>query len=71
MLTIKADPNAGDEIDKTFKEAVTLANKLQCYVEFNFNGVVCIACPDGNPEKGASAYHDAINTKGLHKIAMS
>jgi hypothetical protein len=71
MMTIKVEPNAGDKIENTFKEAVALANKLRCYVEFDFNGVACIACPGGDPKKGASAYFDAIQSKDQYKLAMS
>lgn len=61
MMTIKAEALAGTEITKAFKDAIKLAEKLECYVEFEFNQVTCFTSPGGNAEKGAKEYHKAIS----------
>ena len=71
MMTIKAEVTAGESISNAFVEAIALADKLDCYVEFNFNGVMCIANPGGNPKKGAEGYHDSIRSEAKYKFAMS
>jgi hypothetical protein len=70
MLTLKVEMIAGSEIEKSFTEAVELATKLNCYVDFNFNGVECTATPNGNPIKGVFAYHEAIKSKREHPFAI-
>lgn len=71
MLTIKVEPTAGSHISKTFKEAIELAQKTNCYIEFDFNEVKCIASPQGIWEKGEEMYHDAIKSKDKYKFALT
>jgi len=71
MLTIKAEAAPGAEIQQTFKEAIIIAKKLNCWVDFNFNGVQCMASPEGSDEKGAAAYHKAIQSERTYKFAVS
>lgn len=69
MLTIKATPGA--EIHSSFVEAIAMAKKLNCFIEFDFNGVKCLADPKGSADRGAQAYQDVVNEKHRLKFAMS
>jgi len=71
MLTIKAEATPGDEIQNTFEEAIQLAKKLNCYIEFDFNGVKCLSDPKGSAKRGAEQYYAVINEKHRLKFAMS
>lgn len=72
MLTIKVEATAGCEITEAFVEAITIADKLNCFVQFDFNGVTCIAHPGGNPKKGAEIYHSVISDDSIeYKFSMS
>ncbi|HEX6171371.1 MAG TPA: hypothetical protein VFZ33_16905 [Chitinophagaceae bacterium] len=69
MLTIKVEAQPGSEIEQTFQQAIELSKKLDCWIDFNFNGVHCMANPNGNPKTGAENYHKAIRSN--HKYAHS
>lgn len=71
MLTIKAEATPGAEIQKTFEDAIQLAKKLNCYVEFDFNDVKCLADPKGSAARGAENYHAVTSEKKRLKFAMS
>jgi sugar/nucleoside kinase (ribokinase family) len=60
MLTLKVKAIPGSDIKDTFEKAITLAKKLDCYIEFDFNGVDCIAHPHGKAEEGERQYFIAI-----------
>lgn len=60
MLTIKAEILPGSDIEEAFKDASELAKKLNCFVEFYFNGVKCCASPDGDAKLGAQRYRDSL-----------
>lgn len=60
MLTIKAEAIAGSSIQNTFEEATLIAKKLDCYVDFDFNGVHCTAHPGGDSKVGAERYFEAV-----------
>ncbi len=63
MLTIKVEAIAGASIQNTFEEATLIAKKLDCYVDFNFNGVKCSAHPGGDSKVGAERYFEALKVK--------
>ena len=69
MITIKAEVRPGSTILEAFTECIKFANKLECIVEFKFNGVVCIAYQNGNAEKGAESFFK--NCTSDVKIAWS
>lgn len=71
MLTIKVEASPGAHISDAFKEAIALADKLDCFVEFKFNDVTCIANPGGSYEKGEEAYSDSVTSGRSYKFAMS
>jgi len=71
ILTIKAEVTPWSEITEAFKKAIKVAKKLDCYVAFDFNGVHCVATPNGDAEKGSSQYHDAFQSKKKFKFASS
>jgi len=62
-LTIKAEVMAGENIRDAFEAAITLSKKLDCFVDFDFNGVHCTASASGSPEIGEENYHLALRTK--------
>jgi hypothetical protein len=70
MLTIKAVPLLGCSIAKTFEQARVISKKLDCYVEFKFNGVTCISSPKGSNEIGIRNYHIEIKNKESFKYAV-
>ena len=51
--SIKIEIVVGTDIEQAYKEAVRLATALNVYIEFDFNGVHCLAHPNGNPAVGA------------------
>jgi hypothetical protein len=71
MLTIKADVTAGSDIEQAFKDAIKLADTLNCFVEFDFNGILCSANPGGNAAKGSAHYFEQLNSKDSFKFATS
>jgi len=72
LLTIKVKVLGGATIESTFKEAIKLATKLGCKIEFNFNGVLCMAYPNGDYLKGIENYYYEIKKEnGFVKIAFS
>lgn len=68
-MTIKVDFDAGQEILTAFADAIKLAKKLDCTVEFKFNDVLCVANEYGNPITGEENYRKALKEK--YKIAFS
>lgn len=71
VVTIKVEILAGTSIEDAFKETISLSKKLECYVDFDFNGVQCTSRPNGSVSNGTSNYHDAISGKKLFKHANS
>ncbi len=49
-IVVKARFLAGTEINAAATEAVDLADKLGVIVEYDFNGVTCMALPGDDPE---------------------
>lgn len=68
-VTVSFD--GGTDVDEAFKEAIQLANRVKVKVEFNFNGVKCIAFPGGSAEKGAENWHDTFHGNKPHKFAFA
>lgn len=71
IMTIKAEFIAGTEITQAFFEAIRVAKILNCNIEFQFNGVTCIAEPNGDHMKGSSNYNNSLESKVNFKIAFS
>ena len=69
--TIKIEFMAGDMIEKAFSEAISLAKKLDIWVEFKFNDVTCIAGKNGTVDVGVKSYHAAMRNKEGSKVAFS
>lgn len=59
--SITVNFNAGNTIEDAFGDAVELATKLDCCIEFMFNNVICVAYPHDNPITGAKAYYQAVD----------
>jgi len=63
-ITLKAEATAGSSIENAAIDAIALANRIGVYVEFNFNGVTCLARPNDNEDGLVAAYFDALHDKG-------
>jgi len=65
-LTIKADPMPAVSIERAAAEAMRLARLLGVGVEFDFNGVTCLAFPtEGHtPEAIVAGYGRLTQAKG-------
>jgi hypothetical protein len=66
-ITLNFDP--GNDITDAFEDAVTMANKLGCVIDFKFNDCTCIAYPNSDPKEGVDGYHFSISSK--YPIAIS
>ncbi len=58
MKTIKYEPGCGSHISGACKEAVEMAQRESCNVEFEFNEIRIIASPDSDPEKLVRFYDE-------------
>ena len=58
----------GTLIEHAYKEAMELANRMKCSIRFFFNGIDCVASPDGDLDKGVKSYYTAL--KSELKIAV-
>jgi hypothetical protein len=63
MMTIQAEYGGGGSIHGAAMEAVALATRLECWIEFNFNGVICTATVNGDPAKLATDYFAQVRRK--------
>ena len=69
--TIKLEFNAGDDIKGAFTEAIRIAKQLNCFAEFDFNGVTCLAHPEGFADEGVAMYHRQIIQDSKYRIAVT
>jgi len=60
---LKVEFHIGDDIEQACGEARRIAETLRVYVEFNFNGVKCTACPGVSTEAMVFKYHEAMTAK--------
>ena len=58
--TIKLEFHSGDNIEKSFEEAIRIASILDVWCEFTFNNIQCLAHKDGSVEKGVKQYLSAL-----------
>lgn len=61
-MTIKSEFDPGTSIDLASKEAMRISKLLNVCVEFNFNGVTCIAMPKGNEKTLSDNYMKALKS---------
>lgn len=71
MMTLETMAQPGSSITTAFEEAMELAKKLNCYIQFDFNGVTCCAKQNGNTELGVKLYHDILENKSLLQHATN
>jgi hypothetical protein len=69
--TIKLEFSAGDDIKGAFSEAIRIAKQLNCFTEFNFNGVTCLAHPKGIAEEGVSMYNRQLELGTKYPVAVT
>ena len=71
LMTIHASFRPGTDIESAFREAITIAFKLHCEIDFVFNGVTCCARPNSSAEIGIDRYHKERDEDLPVKIAIS
>ena len=60
IATIKIELSPGTSIEDAYTEAIRLANLLNVFIDFDFNGVYCISHPGGDPKVGVKHYHRVL-----------
>jgi len=70
-MTIKSEFDVGTSIENASKEAMRVSQMLNVCVEFNFNGVTCIAMPNGTPHMLSENYMKVLKSETQHKNAFS
>lgn len=70
-LSITTEVSPGSNINDACSEAVALANKLGVVVGFDFNGVLCGARPEDDPELLVANFHRAMQGKRTPRIAFA
>jgi len=69
-MTIKVEMMIEDSIRECWEDAIRLSLLLDCRVEFDFKGVICIAY-GGTVEEGTKQYNQIINGNNKIKLASS
>jgi hypothetical protein len=64
MGTIKMEFTCGENIEKAFSEAIRIAKILNVWIEFDFNGINCLANSNGSVENGITSYRNELKKKG-------
>ena len=62
-MLIKAEFYCGTDIKAAAIHATMKASKWDVDIEFNFNGVKCIAYANGDPDKLEDGYYKALCSK--------
>jgi hypothetical protein len=70
-LTINVYVDPGTDISAAFIQAVALASKCDVCVSFTFNGVTCIAFPNGSPSAGVMEFGESLKSDRPHKFAIA
>ena len=60
-LLLEVEP--GETIQDACREAQNIADKVLMPVEFEFNGVECVAAPDGDPITLHARWREVTSTK--------
>lgn len=68
---LNIEPFAGASIGSACREAVELATKLRIIVGFDFNGVHCMARPDGDPEELERRWSEALHIETPYKCVSA
>lgn len=68
MITIKAELSPGTSIESAFKEARDVAIKLNCFIDFKFNDVHCVASPQTKIEHVVIMYDRVVKSKSDYKF---
>lgn len=71
IATIELEFNAGADINDAFTEAIRIAKLLNCNVTFDFNGVMCLAHPEGIADEGIAMYHRYVKNDSTYKVAVT
>lgn len=70
-ISIKVDVFAGTSIREACQDACVLARRINVMVCFDFNGVYCMARPDGHPRVLEDNWQSELASKKTHKIVTS
>jgi hypothetical protein len=71
MITLTAKVSPGTTISKACKEAIQLADRVQCRIDFVFNDVKVSARPGAMPEELVIAWQRAIDSDSPYKYATT
>jgi hypothetical protein len=70
-LILKGEFVAGTERDSACGQACVLATKLDVTIEFDFNGVRCLAHPGASSSVLSENIVESMNSKLSHKFATA
>lgn len=68
---LRIEPFAGTSIAEACHEAVRLATELRIIVGFDFNGVHCMAKPDGDAQELARRWDKALESEQSYKVVSA
>lgn len=68
-IRITADILPATDVLVAAREAIDLADRIAVTIEYNFNGVTCLAVPGDDPEALAKNCMDMMSSKTPVKIA--
>ena len=67
-ISVKVEAHPGQDITEASIQAIDLADRLGINVEFDFNGVTCVACPGAKAEQMVESFHRELVSKKDFKI---
>jgi hypothetical protein len=70
VFTLQLDPMICATFEEICEEGQRIAKLLGVLVEFNVNGVTCMAWPDGTAEKMVKNLRHALSTARPSKLQM-
>lgn len=70
-ISLKVEPDPGSQINNVCNETIDLAKKLGLTVDFTFNGIHCMAQPEGTADKLVKNYWAASESNRPYKFANS
>lgn len=70
-MSIKVEMEPGATIENAAEQSCALATKLGCDIDFNFNGVHCVAQPNGDPKEMIGMFFLVLSSATSHKFAFA
>ena len=69
-ISMQVEAHPGQDITEASSQAINVANHLGINVQFDFNGVTCIANPGSRSKALAESYHRELARGGDFQIAF-